>query len=169
MPDPVTHDDYRIDLDQVDFNCLEECIIDFPETQILVVAVSPTGEPAHVYDLGCAEDTYKHPGVYDDRRLVGTHWLSDDALHELCPTDLDVYDVTQWASDCRTGCLSKEPVLIVGIDAAGEFHLLCCGCARDVQTNPTAHDNVGMTLHGTHILTDALLREMFSEDFDDEG
>jgi hypothetical protein len=167
MPDTDTQEapaDYRFNLNELEYDCHDD-----HGGTIIVMAVSASGERPNIYDLGCAEDTWKLPGEYDDRRLVGTHWLTDEALQTLFPDDLDTYDVTVWREDCRTEtCPSQAPALVVGIDAEGRFHLLCLECAGDVLANPGDSCNKGITLHGTHILTDETLHREFPEDFDED-
>jgi hypothetical protein len=164
MPEPLTDNDYRWDLDQVEYNCAED-----HDGAVVVAAVSSSGQPLNVYDLGCAEDTWKLPGEYDDRRLVGTHWLSDEALRELFPDDTQDFHPESFTDDCRTnGCKSESPRLVVGIEPEGGMQLLCLECAQDVIDRPTVQGNIDVTLHGTHVLADALLREIYPEDFEDE-
>lgn len=152
--------------DDVAWNCLiDGCAEERPGTQILLAGLTPEGQVG-LYDLGCAEDIWKHPGFHDGEVLVGTHRLSNDVLKKVIPNDLDTYDVDVWQDDCRAGtCNGRVPVLIVATDPEGGFHLLCVECALDIQKNPDEYCNVGFVLHGTHILTDETLQRIFPGDY----
>lgn len=154
--------------DQINVDCREECPP--PHNNILLVTVSNFGKDTGLHDLPCALETYRNPDEYPDERLVGTHWLHDSLLEELFPDDLETYMVVDWYEDCRTGtCPTKAPVLIVATSAdKQQFSLLCLECAEDVMERPDAKGNKGVVLHGTHILDDEMLREIYPEDFEDD-
>lgn len=151
---------------RLDFDCRDECAEDHvPAPQILVVALGDKGEMS-LYDPRCAQDIVKNPELeaYQGVTVYGTHILDDVPLEILFPDDLDVYAPEMWVDDCRATCTGPGPAIIVGVDAGGGFHLLCVGCAQEILDHPGLHDNVGMTLHGTHILSDEILRATFPED-----
>jgi hypothetical protein len=154
---------------EVEWDCREECILDFPDTKITLVGIDQNGA-THLFDPRCASDIVKNPQMYEDEGLTlhGTHILSDEALRQIFPDDDEVFALTMWAGDCRGQCTPAESILVVGVDSNGGFHLLCVGCAVDILERPDAHDNRGMVLHGTHILSDEVLREVFPEDFTED-
>jgi hypothetical protein len=82
-------------------------------------------------------------------------------------------DRTALEYDCREECFLEpvpdgEPaprIILVAIGAHGEVSTVCTNCIEDRIVNPEIYP--ACTFHGTHVLSEAILMDLFPEEYED--
>lgn len=163
-----------VPLPSLDHDCRTECLADEPDDHIIAVALSNTGEMKTVC-TGCLPDMLRNPEFYADETLFGTHLLDEHALSVLFPgeyPELDRELQPRLEHDCRQVCIAEDRnrrMIALTVTEDGIVCTVCTGCVLAILTDPAYPEGGpygGLTLYGSHILDDEMIRFLWPEDFD---
>lgn len=156
-------------------DCRTECFVDFPDEKIIAIAVTDVGETKTVC-TGCLPDRIQSPGFYEGEMLYGTHWLGPHTLTALFPDEYPEMNrdlQPRLEHDCRQVCIAEDParvLIALSVSEDGLVSTVCTGCVLPILTDPAYPAGglyAGLTLYGSHILAEEMVRYLWPEDFEE--
>ncbi len=138
-----------------------------------VIAGTDKNNHPYIFGLGCAEDVFTNPDMYEDDglELHGTHELDDDLLAEAGLPDrysaTGVYPNSDIGGEIVELSLNGDDdsaFVVAATTADGELAVLSANLFHDLIKQPHRVEELGYTLWGTHVLPQFVLADLFGED-----
>ncbi len=140
-----------------------------------VIAATDKRNQAHLYGIGCVQDIVVNPDAYagEGIQLHGTHELDDELLaeaqlpgrHSATECYSNAYDggelVELSASDD-----DDSQFVVAAVTADGELAVVSHLLFEQLIREPAKLEELGLTLHGTHVLPVNFIADLFGTDED---